>query len=1459
MTTASHRIDRIVFELALEGHNGARAMQERISAFCRVRMPAVLREALIDFDADARDLLIDRIELDLGAITATTSDNALAHTLAQSLGAHLRGAAAELRDDLAAGAQLASVHAWFADGERQQVAPDILIADALRADPAALARALRRWGVRQQSRARLAQSLSEPVRQALLRLLAGGDAGVIGDYLGDLDKAHRARPLVPDSAKGFACAMWEFVWTYLLVERGSRFNTRSFIAGHLQRLAARYRVNYLALLHHLGRYAATLAIAQPQRHGLVRLLADLEREAQANTGTHQSGAAAAPDAQRLHQLQAFLQFGAMPAAGAGAAPAAIVATLIEHCPDELIQLLRQLGANDSARARLLGVLDGPATEALVCLLEPADGARIVAHAAAVRRLQASKHVVSAAATPFAAAVWEFVLHYLLAEHGSFFNTRSFVKDLLHKLATRYGVRYDTLLLDLLAAARPAGVVVGAALPALLLSLADETLLGISPAPLADAENAAAPALFGQWLAAGVLPGDGARHRSPGALALALSAGAPQSLGELIRACGARGTARMAATFGDDVLHRIVLALAPQQGDAVADCIALAQRAARRSALPGLDARAVRVLAWQAMLGFLLTASPACDLADLVAALAAQIERRQRFGTPVVAAFLRAGEDGSAATRGLAMSGALAALEAAGPQAPLAGVARAPGAAADSEGAGAIALMCLLVHGVRPGALPADGVAGWLAAQDDAILADVLRQYGTREAVLRRIAHDFGDVFRQRVLALVASAERGAITAFVRAALAANTRLGLDTASAFAGQLAYCTLAFLMRGAMAPPLAPSLVVTVLRALSARYGTTWRVLATELMAHGALGEGVTAGLADALERDTRARSDTTPGTVAPLAPADLALAYLASGTMPSWATPGQRAALLASIAQGTLFDPAGRFVAGLCALSHKADAARRLVRHMPLASLRRLLAALAPAYAGLAESILLVAARAGAVVMPDRAGQQRFVAWHWEQLVELLMDARGSDWQAQRLVGELASRAAVELTLPRALYLASMKDAAAHQALAQQRFAPLLDLLEQHLAAPAAVHVVERAHAGAAANASVMAEAACADPCAALSYFIRYGAVPGALHAAEGADAAVALLDAALASNAALTRRMLAAAVTHDLERARMAHVLTPAHLEALLLPVLGANYAPAVVCLAAFEAAHAALGGKAGHARAILVDLLLRVLHPQPGPAFSLTSYASAAAHLCHGNADAILSGASASLAAAAGAAPERARAALTAARHARQTVAIASRRASPGLTVPAPALPAAPQAWRGQESPAPVPPGVAFHVPNAGLVLLWQFFHPYFSALGMLSGSAFCSPEHQGRALYLMQYLVSGTLEAPEHALLLNKLLCGLDPAAPLVPCAPLTEEERAFSKQLIGTVTQHWSAMKNTSVELLRATFLMREATLVRDDKQWTLTVAPGPYDMLLQTLPWSVSTIRLSWMEDIVWVKWK
>ena len=43
-----------------------------------------------------------------------------------------------------------------------------------------------------------------------------------------------------------------------------------------------------------------------------------------------------------------------------------------------------------------------------------------------------------------------------------------------------------------------------------------------------------------------------------------------------------------------------------------------------------------------------------------------------------------------------------------------------------------------------------------------------------------------------------------------------------------------------------------------------------------------------------------------------------------------------------------------------------------------------------------------------------------------------------------------------------------------------------------------------------------------------------------------------------------------------------------------------------------------------------------------------------------------------------------------------------------------------------------------------------------------------------------------------------------------------------------------------------------------LRGDRDWLLQVESSGCDVLLDQLPWSISTIRLPWMESLLWVEW-
>ncbi|PPK88066.1 hypothetical protein CLV84_1029 [Neolewinella xylanilytica] len=164
----------------------------------------------------------------------------------------------------------------------------------------------------------------------------------------------------------------------------------------------------------------------------------------------------------------------------------------------------------------------------------------------------------------------------------------------------------------------------------------------------------------------------------------------------------------------------------------------------------------------------------------------------------------------------------------------------------------------------------------------------------------------------------------------------------------------------------------------------------------------------------------------------------------------------------------------------------------------------------------------------------------------------------------------------------------------------------------------------------------------------------------------------------------------------------------------------------------------------------------------------------------------------------------------------------------------------------------------AHYLGNAGMILLAPFLGRYFNRLGMTGRSAFLKPGYASRACLLLHYLVTGQTECPEPYTVLNKVICGLPTEMPLPESFEPTREEIEISGQLLDGVRYNWEPLRASSVENLRASFFLREGVLVERESDWSLTVAPAGYDILLRFLPWTISTVQLPWMPMRITTEW-
>jgi len=161
-------------------------------------------------------------------------------------------------------------------------------------------------------------------------------------------------------------------------------------------------------------------------------------------------------------------------------------------------------------------------------------------------------------------------------------------------------------------------------------------------------------------------------------------------------------------------------------------------------------------------------------------------------------------------------------------------------------------------------------------------------------------------------------------------------------------------------------------------------------------------------------------------------------------------------------------------------------------------------------------------------------------------------------------------------------------------------------------------------------------------------------------------------------------------------------------------------------------------------------------------------------------------------------------------------------------------------------------------VSNAGLVLLAPYLPVLFKRLSLTEGDLFVNQDTRVRAMLVIEYAIHGRTKFEQHELPLNKVLVAANIDISIPNVIELTEDEKYVVDCMLMAVINNWDKMKNTSVDGLRESFLVREGKMEEHDDFYKLTVERKAYDVLLSTLPWSFNIIQLKWMKKAIHVKW-
>ncbi|NDV82954.1 contractile injection system tape measure protein [Bacteroides sp. 51] len=168
------------------------------------------------------------------------------------------------------------------------------------------------------------------------------------------------------------------------------------------------------------------------------------------------------------------------------------------------------------------------------------------------------------------------------------------------------------------------------------------------------------------------------------------------------------------------------------------------------------------------------------------------------------------------------------------------------------------------------------------------------------------------------------------------------------------------------------------------------------------------------------------------------------------------------------------------------------------------------------------------------------------------------------------------------------------------------------------------------------------------------------------------------------------------------------------------------------------------------------------------------------------------------------------------------------------------------------------------HVENAGVVLMYPYLSMLFRRLGMTPSNPYvlADKEAQLRAIFLLQYIVYGDdkTKFKEEELFLNKIIVNWE-GGPLPAEYKLEESDKKLVNDMLEAAKNSWQKMRGTAVMTFRIAFLQRPGLIKPSDDEHivNLDVEEKPYDLLFESLPWSIAYSRIFNSEKRFKIKWK
>ncbi|SMO48723.1 contractile injection system tape measure protein [Gracilimonas mengyeensis] len=462
MNLNEHKIQENRFEISFVGEESAsRSFQSRFSVILKSRLAPMMDRVMDEFHGEGQFTKINRLQLDLGTVSLRTFEHDIEQKLKEELRKQLKKAHADAGIQQQNSAKTAQGRSeaqhklellnyylmsgrlpWWGQSQ-QKITMEDLFLQMLSSNKTALLKWLRKKGHVSHLRSRLVKQFNEATLLKLVGSLVPAEREFIKDYVRDIRRAHKKKVITKTSEEQLNEALWDVILSYLLQDRGTRFNRKAFLKWNLSKLAGKYRIEYEELVKRLQHSLDQIEVNQKYHSELKDLIKEISYESR-DLGKEESHSVQKRSEALIHFI-AFMEGRRMEMNEKHASISQLWAVLLKQEKLALVEAVLLYAKSASVRKRLVKGLSEKALSELVEALEPSHAGFILSFLEHAESIREQQHIQTKSRDDFRQSVWEFVVQFLVEEKGTRFNQKEFVRSNLKHLAIKYRVSFEEVL------------------------------------------------------------------------------------------------------------------------------------------------------------------------------------------------------------------------------------------------------------------------------------------------------------------------------------------------------------------------------------------------------------------------------------------------------------------------------------------------------------------------------------------------------------------------------------------------------------------------------------------------------------------------------------------------------------------------------------------------------------------------------------------------------------------------------------------------------------------------------------------------------------------------------------------------------------------------------------------------------------------------------------------------------